>query len=130
MNIVCSESSLQIQPEDRSPEEEIVLEIAKISNSPTYSVGTSEDVGENLKGPYAGGDIAVYHLTEEAKAKIKRKMKRGVLWPACLPKKKYTQKKGIFVGWLDQEPYYRVTTDKISAYERFYLFRRKIEVIN
>ena len=60
--------------------------------------------------------------------KIKRKMKRGILWPACLPKKKSTQKKGIFVGWLDQEPYYRVNTDRISAYESFYLFRRKIEV--
>ena len=128
MNIVCSESSLQIQPEDRSPEEELVLAIAKISNSPSYSAGTNEDVGKDLKGPYAGGDIAVYHLTEEAKEKIKGKMKRGVLWPACLPKKKYTQKKGIYVGWVDQEPYYRVTTDRISAYQSFYIFRRKIEV--
>ena len=61
MNIICSEYSLAVQPEQVSPENELVLKIERITNFPSYEQGTDEDTGENLKGPYAGGDIAVYH---------------------------------------------------------------------
>ena len=60
LNIVCSEHSLAIQPEQVSPEKELVLEIMSITNFPGYQQGTESDTEENLKGPYAGGDIAVY----------------------------------------------------------------------
>ena len=63
MVIVCSEYSLQIQPETSSVEEEVVLFLDKITNFPRYTTGTEEDVGANLIGPYAGGDIAVHLLT-------------------------------------------------------------------
>ena len=71
MNIVCSEDSLAIQPEQVSPEEELVLKIREIVNYPGYEQGTSNDRGANLKGPYAGGDIAVYKLTLESKTRAR-----------------------------------------------------------
>ena len=128
MNIVCSEYSLAIQPEQVSEEEEVVLKIRKITNYPGYQQGTNEDTGENLKGPYAGGDIAVYHITSESKEKAKRAMERGTLSPACLPEASYTNPKGIFAGWLDQEPFYRLSTTNIRAYEREYLTIKTVEV--
>ena len=87
-----------------------------------YDPGTNEDRGPDLKGPYAGHDIAVYHLTQASKLDIKSKMKEGQLWPACLPKKQYPTNRGIFAGWLDQEPFYRGTVNRIESYERQYLF--------
>ena len=47
-----------------------------------------------------------------------------------LPKRpeEYISKQGIFSGWLDQEPFYRVSTDKISAYEMNYLTLRATQV--
>ena len=90
-----------------------------------------DDVGADLKGPYAGGDIAVYHLTEESKAKLKKAMQKERLWPACLPRKpdEYTSKRGIFAGWIDQEPFHRVGTDSIAAYEINFLTLRATQVI-
>ena len=130
MVIVCSEYSLQIQPETSSVEEEVVLFLDKITNFPRYTTGTEEDIGANLKGPYAGGDIAVYHLTRESLALLKSKMSPGKLWPACLPKKDYTDDRGIFAGWLDQEPFYRRVTDTIQAYEDTYLTLKSVEVMD
>lgn len=116
MNIVCSEHSLQIQPEDSTDEKEVVLSLAMITNHPNYNPGTPTDKGADLKGPYAGADIAVYHLTAASNMKLKNEMKEGVLWPACLPKKRYTSQRGIFAGWLDQEPYFRTSTNNIKNY--------------
>ena len=130
MVIVCSEYSLQIQPETSSVEEEVVLFLDKITNFPRYTTGTKEDIGANLKGPYAGGDIAVYHLTRESLALLKSRMSPGKLWPACLPKKDYTDDRGIFAGWLDQEPFYRRVTDTIQAYEDTYLTIKTVEVMD
>ena len=100
-----------------------MLAIDRITNHPNYDPGSQDDRGGDMKGPYAGYDIAVYHLTEESKTKLKKNMKKEALWPACLPKKlsEYVGSKGIFSGWLDQEPSYRVSTNKISAYEFNYL---------
>ena len=100
MLIVCSEYSLQIKPESSSVEEEVVLFLDRITNFPGYATGTEEDTGANLKGPYAGGDIAVYHLTRESLELLKSKMDKEKLWPACLPKKEYAENRGIFGGWL------------------------------
>ena len=128
MVIVCSEYSLQIKPESSSAEEEVVLFLDRITNFPGYTTGTEEDTGADLKGPYAGGDIAVYHLTQKSLELLKAKMSPGKLWPACLPKKNYIDKQGIFGGWLDQEPFYRLTTNSILAYERTYLTLKSVEV--
>ena len=128
MNIVCSEYSLAIQPEQVSEEEEVVLKIRKITNFPGYQQGTNEDTGENLKGPYAGGDIAVYHITSESKEKAKRAMEGGTLSPACLPESSYTNPRGIFAGWLDQEPFYRISTTDIRDYEQEFLTIKTVEV--
>ena len=130
LNIVCSQSSVQVKPEAGSNDEKQVLHLERITNHPSYSPGTVGDIGADLKGPYAGGDIAVYHLREESKTKLKRAMIARKLWPACLPKRpeEYTSRLGIFSGWLDQEPFYRVSTDKISAYEINYLTLRATQV--
>ena len=128
LNIVCSEFSLAIQPEQASLEKELVLKIVAITNFPGYRQGTKEDRGENLKGPYAGGDIAVYHVSSESKEKAKRRMREGTLSPACLPQRTYKGKKGIFAGWLDQEPFYRLSTTNIKSYEREYLTLKTVEV--
>ena len=130
MNIVCSEHSLQIEPEQSSPEQEIVLHIKDIVNHPSYEQGTENDKGPNLKGPYAGADIAVYHLNDESKQLAKKQMseKGGLLHPACLPKKEYSSERGIFAGWLDQEPFYRAGTNNIEAYEKEYLYMKRTEV--
>ena len=128
MNIVCSEFSLAVQPEQVSVEKEVVLQIRKITNHPGYQQGTNEDTGENLKGPYAGGDIAVYHITSESKENAKKSMREGTLSPACLPQRGYEGERGFFAGWLDQEPFYRLSTINIQDYERQYLTIRKVEV--
>ena len=111
-----------------SPEKELVLKIWKIINFPGYQQGTNKDRGENLKGPYAGGDIAVYKITSESKKKAKISMKEGTLSPACLPQTDYEGERGIFAGWLDQEPFYRLSTINIQVYEKEYLTIRKVEV--
>ena len=128
LQIVCGEHSLVVQPEDISPEKEVVLQIQKIVNNPNYSPGTEEDTGENLKGPYNGYDIAVYHITWASERKLKAFMKPGKLYPACLPKRSYKEKKGIFAGWLDQEPYFRVATASLEVYNNNYKFIKQTNV--
>ena len=128
LDIVCSEYSLAIEPEQVSPEKELVLKIWKIINFPGYQQGTNKDRGENLKGPYAGGDIAVYKITSKSKKRAKESMKEGTLSPACLPQRSYKHGNGVFAGWLDQEPFYRVSTINIQAYEREYLRIKTVKV--
>ena len=130
LTIVCNEYSLMIKPEADSEEEEVVLYLDRITNHPSYSPGTPADTGANMKGPYAGGDIAVYHLKGESKQKLKAAMEKKKLWPACLPKKSYTNKGGIFGGWLDQEPFYRLSTDSLLAYEKKFLTLKAVRVRN
>ena len=105
-----------------------MLFLDKITNYPRYTTGTEEDTGANLKGPYAGGDIAVYHITPKSKEKAKQRMQEGTLSPACLPQKDYESESGIFAGWLDQEPFYRLSTTSIESYEKEYLTMRTVEV--
>mgnify|MGYP003327068234 CR=1 FL=1 len=120
---------MAIEPEQVSPEKELVLKIWKIINFPGYQQGTNKDRGENLKGPYAGGDIAVYKITSESKQKARKSMKEGTLAPACLPQRGYEGERGIFAGWLDQEPFYRLSTTNIKTYEREYLTIKTVEVL-
>ena len=129
MNIVCSTNSVQVKSEAADPNMQ-VLHLEKIINHPNYSPGTVADLGPDLKGPYAGADIAVYHLTEASKTKLKKAMRPTKLWPACLPKKNedYTEKRGIFAGWVDQEPFYKAGTDSIQTYELNFLTLRAMQV--
>ena len=99
-----------------------------ITNFPGYQQGTESGTVENLKGPFAGGDIVVYHISAESKEKAKRGMKQGNLSPACLPEKNYESEMGIFAGWLDQEPFYRLSTSNIETYEREYQTLRTVQV--
>ena len=55
-------------------------------------------------------------------------MKDGTLTPACLPQKSYIKKRGIFAGWLDQEPFYRVSNLNIQDYDTQYLKIRQLVV--
>ena len=55
-------------------------------------------------------------------------MSEGTLSPACLPESSYTNPKGVFAGWLDQEPFYRLSTTSIKAYEKEYLTIKTAEV--
>ena len=119
---------MAIEPEQVSQEKELVLKIWKIINFPGYQQGTNKDMGENLRGPYAGGDIAVYKITSDSKKRVQKRMKEGTLSPACLPERSYEKESGVFAGWLDQEPYYRVSTVNIQAYEREYLRIRTVKV--
>ena len=48
-------------------------------------------------------------------------MSKKKLWPACLPKKSYSDKRWVFGGWLDQAPFYRLSTDNLFAVEKKYL---------
>ena len=130
MTIVCNEYSLMIKPGGMSKEKEVVLYLDRITNYPDYSPGTPADTGAEMKGPYAGGDIAVYHLKNESKKRLKAAMSKEKLWPACLPKKSYSDKRGIFGGWLDQEPFYRLSTDSLLAYEKNYLTLKAVQVRN
>ena len=130
MTIVCNEYSLMIKPEKDSVEEEVVLYLDRVTNYPGYSPGTPADTGADMKGPYAGGDIAVYHLKSESKKRLKDAMSKKKLWPACLPKKSYTDQRGIFGGWLDQEPFYRLSTDSLTAYEKKFLTLKAVQVRN
>ena len=107
------------------------MKIEQIINFPKYQQGTAEDRGENLKGPYAGGDIAVYKITSDSKKKAKERMhmENGKwLSPACLPERSYEVERGVFAGWLDQEPFYRVSTTNIQDYEDEFLRIRTVEV--
>ena len=130
LNIICSEYSLTIEPEQDSDEDETVVDIERIVNHPDYDPGTPADLGADLKGPYAGSDIAVYHLTAASKTKLRKKMAPGKLWPACLPKVAYTESRGIFGGWLDQEPFYRTSQGSIGGYQRTYQILKTTQVTN
>jgi len=127
MQIVCGEHNIDVKPEKYSTEEEIVLTITEIINHPNYEPDTIRDgVKLDSKGPYAGSDIAVYRVDDEP---LKTKMARKVLWPACLPKEKYTTQRGIFAGWLDPEPYYRIDEDRdLKTYRNNYLFTKQLQV--
>ena len=87
-------------------------------------------MGADLKGPYAGHDIAVYRLTDESKSKVKKTMRTDPdsLRPACLPRREYPSQNGQFAGWLDQEPYYRQEELTVDVLERQYGFLRTVRV--
>ena len=57
-------------------------------------------------------------------------MSKKKLWPACLPKKSYSDKRWVFGGWLDQAPFYRLSTDNLFAVEKKYLTLKAVQVRN
>ena len=73
------------------------------------------------------------HITDESKKKAKENMRtsenrNGNMRPACLPEKSYKSERGVFAGWLDQEPFYRLSTTDLEAYEKEYLTIKRVEV--
>ena len=116
MQIVCGEFSLLKEPEMFSDEKEVVLEIRKIINHEQYDPGQP---GKERRGPYRGGDIAVYKV-DGSKLALKKKE----LYPACLPRSssEYEEQPGIFSGWVDPEPIHRVNKwKKLRNYIKNYL---------
>ena len=116
MQIVCGEFSLLKEPERFSEENEVVLEIRKIINHELYDPGQP---GKERRGPYRGGDIAVYKV-DGSKLALKKKE----LYPACLPRSssEYEEQPGIFSGWVDPEPIHRVNKwKKLRNYIKNYL---------
>jgi hypothetical protein len=127
IQIVCGQYNIDAIPEAFTPEEEKVLKVIKITNHPWYTPGTNEDVGANVKGPYAGNDISVYHVDDAGVY-----LNKETMWPACLPRaeeavqSRTTQTKDFFSGWMDPEPYYRISNkNKVGVYRKTYLFPRK-----
>ena len=102
IQIVCSQYNVDAIPESFTEENERILKVTKITNHPNYSPGTEEDRNANLKGPYAGSDISVYHVDD-----TEFRMKEGEVWPACLPREDGPATAGasrdFFAGWLDPE---------------------------
>ena len=108
------------QPEKVSLENEVVLKIREIVNHEGYR-----------EGPYYGKDIAIYkvEVSDFYDEKDESKLKRGELYPACLPKPKYTDEAGIFAAWVDAEPIYRVNDRKrIRQYTQNYLYPRQVQM--
>ena len=128
IQIVCSQYNVDVIPESFTEENEKILTVTKITNHPDYDPGTDEDDGANLKGPYAGNDISVYHVDD-----TKFRLKEGEVWPACLPRDEGPSSTGasqdFFAGWLDAEPVYRVQeTASLKDYRESYLLPRKSQV--
>ena len=62
-------------------------------------------------------------------------MSKKKLWPACLPKQSYSDKRGVFGGppnggWLVQEPFHRLSSDSLFAIEKKYLTLKAVQVRN
>ena len=132
MVIVCGENNIDEKPEKFSVEEEIVLTIKKIVNHPDYKPDNQKYGSLYPKGPYTGSDISIYHV-HDSPLKFnngKTKLKEKKLYPACLPKEKYsTSNRGIFAGWLDPEPYYRIEGEiDMDTYRNTYLLTRQVLV--
>ena len=81
--------SIILQVSERfTPEEEVVLPVLNYTNHPLFNI---------TEGPIGGHDIGVYFVDDE----ILRKpgvIKKGKLYPACLPSKAHKSKRGIFAG--------------------------------
>ena len=77
-----------IQVSERfTPEEEVVLTVQNYKNHPQFNV---------KMGPIGGSDVALLYL-DEAPLKKPGIIKKGRLYPACLPTKA-NKKRGIFAG--------------------------------
>ena len=123
MVIVCGEYDIEVKPEEVSNETEVVLPIKKIVNHPQFAPNNQEG---KVQGQYLGHDISIYHVDDK---NLENEMERGKLWPACLPRRNYSSKRGEFAGWLDPEPYYRIDGDTdIDVYRANYFFKRRLQV--
>ena len=129
MIIICGENNIDVKPEAFSAENEIVLKIKRIIIHPDY-IASGRDNRTLDAGPIDGSDIAVYHVDDSPLYKDGVSiLKPKELFPACLPKQEYSSNKGIFAGWLDPEPYYRVSpTENLGTYRRTYLQTKQVLV--
>ena len=89
INCVAHTQSITLQVSERfTPEEEVVLTVLNYTNHPLFNI---------TEGPIGGHDIGIYFVDDE----ILRKpgvIRKGKLYPACLPSKAHKSNRGIFAG--------------------------------
>ena len=71
-----------------TPEDEVVLTVLNYTNHPLFNI---------TEGPIGGHDIAVYMVDEEPLTKPGA-VKKGKLYPACLPSRAHKSNRGVFAG--------------------------------
>ena len=80
-------SVLQVS-ERFTPEDEVVLTVLNFTNHPLFNI---------TEGPVGGHDISIYKVNEEPLRKPGA-IKKGKLYPACLPSRAHKSIRGIFSG--------------------------------
>ena len=88
---MCGEWDIGPIGERLSVETEVVLQVLNYTNHPQFDI---------KKGVIAGSDISVYFVDDEP-LKKEGVVKKGKLFPACLPTKAHLNKRGILAGWSD-----------------------------
>ena len=82
----------ELQVSERfTPEDEVVLTVIKYINHPLFNI---------TEGPIGGNDISIY-VVDEAPLKKPGTVKKGKLYPACLPSRAHKNRLGLFAGKLD-----------------------------
>jgi len=105
--IVCGEYTTEVAPQDKTPEEEAVLEILEITTHPDYVIGE----------PLRGADISVYHVKNPEV--VEKGMKDGKINPAALPIDPSwydDQFPGRLYAWRDPEPPFRSRHREVNDY--------------
>ena len=57
-------ANIDVRPEDFSEEREVILTIKNIINNPNYEQDNQNDDDLYSKGPYAGNDLAAFHVDD------------------------------------------------------------------
>ena len=127
LQIVCRVYNVGPVPESETEEEEVVLTVTGVANHPEYNPGLEDDEERYTTGPYIGHDISVYHVNDD-----KLRLRKGVLWPACLPRLDFKDSDpSFFVGWKDQEPIHKLDDDvEVSSITDNDYLPRRVQVKN
>ena len=80
-------SVLQVS-ERFTPEDEVVLTVLNFTNHPLFNI---------TEGPVGGHDISVY-MVDEGPLRKPGAIKKGKLYPACLPSRAHKSVRGLFAG--------------------------------
>ena len=88
---MCGEWDIGPISERLSVESEVVLQVISYTNHPQFDI---------QKGVIEGSDISVYFV-DDGPLKKEGIVKKGQLYPACLPSKAHKNRRGIFAGWSD-----------------------------
>jgi len=106
LQIVCGEWSIEEVPEAFSFENELILDVIRFTNHPSYDPG---------EGPVGGFDISVYHVDSGplcARNKEKGLNEGDDIYPACLPKSKYESNEAILATWIDPQPSWKFENNR------------------